>query len=206
MTSQIVKKYFISSERTEYAPPFKGQAAVLIALKEMPDGLHVLLVLRSKHLNRHAGEVAFPGGMWEVGDIFPQGTALREANEEVGIACADVLGELSVHYTRNGTRVVPVVAIVDSNQRLQVDDSEIEEAFWVPLRFFSEDQRLRTDIFFRKAKGLVQQVWVPAYRYQQYEIWGFTAAVIKCFINLVFDANIARENCAPEKVWPLLRD
>ncbi|ODS22804.1 hypothetical protein AB835_12220 [Candidatus Endobugula sertula] len=178
-------------------------AAVLVPLVDMGAEWHILLTLRASHLRYHAGEVAFPGGMWEEGDDYPVTTALREAEEEIALPQGQVslLGGLELCDTRHLTRVRPVVGVIPSGLPLIANKSEIEAIFTVPLRFFHEDNRLRTDIFKRKENGKEKIYWVPAYQFQQYEIWGLTAAMIVQLVNRCFNATLCREHHAPEKVW-----
>lgn len=182
----------------------RGYASVLVPLIQIDSDWHVLLTLRSSELRHHGGEVAFPGGMWEEGDDSPIDIALRESEEEIDLPLMDVnvLGGLEEHDTRILlTRVRPVVGIISDMSSLQVNEEEIETIFTVPLEFFQTDQRLRTDIFGQAGTDNKVKRWVPAYQYQQYEIWGLTAAVIVQLMNRCFSANLTRENNAPEKIW-----
>lgn len=183
--------------------PCKGLAAVLVPLQKVKGQWHLLLTLRSSQLRHHAGEVAFPGGMWEEGDTYPVATALRESEEEIALPKESVvlLGGLEEIPTRQNTRVRPVVAGIEENVPLTANIDEIAAIFTVPIRFFLEDQRLRTDIFTRQHGARPVQHWVPAYQYGEYEIWGFTAAVIMRLMNRCFEADIRREHSAPEKIW-----
>jgi 8-oxo-dGTP pyrophosphatase MutT (NUDIX family) len=172
-----------NSNRTE---TLSGIASVLLPLVKKDDEWHILLTLRAKKMRHHGGEVAFPGGMWESGDNNLVDTALRECEEEVAIPshAISVLGGLPFSHTRRLTRVRPVVGIIHSLEGMMANPAEIAEIFTVPLTFFMGDSRIRTDIFTQKDKGLTHRV--PAYDYQGYEIWGFTASVIVQLINLGF--------------------
>lgn len=180
-----------------------GEAAVLVPLvvDEATGDFSLLLTLRSARLNHHAGEVAFPGGMWEPGDHFPTATALREAEEEVALVPAAVRlqGVLPALLAGRGmTQVVPVVATLPSGLELQANPDEIASIFHLPIAELIRDERLRTDIFPTRG-GL--SLWAPAYSYQGYEIWGFTAAVIKLLLQRCFGVVLQREHSAPEKIW-----
>ena len=182
----------------------EGLASVLVPLFTHSDGeIHILLTLRSRELRHHAGEVAFPGGMWEHGDDYPIGTALRESHEEIALPASEVtiLGGLDAMITRREISVYPIVACIEYGLPLTPNPDEIVEIFSVPLSFFKQDQRLRTDIFKRLVSGKTVRHWVPAYEYDGYEIWGFTAAVILQLMNRCFDAGLSREHTAREKVW-----
>ena len=90
-------------------------AAVLIAVVERDEPM-VLLTQRTAHLPQHAGQIAFPGGKIDAGDATPLAAALREADEEIGLAASaiDPIGYLDVYMTTLGFRIVPVVARVAS--------------------------------------------------------------------------------------------
>ncbi|MFT6102672.1 MAG: 8-oxo-dGTP pyrophosphatase MutT (NUDIX family) [Granulosicoccus sp.] len=181
-----------------------GRASVLVPLVKKQDGWHIILTLRAKNMRHHGGEVAFPGGMWEEGDLTLVDTALRECEEEIAIPASNVsiLGGLNSAPTRRSTLVRPVVGVVKSMTGLMANPREIADIFTVPVDFFNRDQRIRTDIFSRRAeRDKADSFWVPAYQYQQYEIWGFTAAVIVELVNRGFGAGLTRENSAPEKKW-----
>ena len=204
LTSQSLIIYFKGQHPLVLEPPTVACAAVLLGIVDQPhQGLSIILTLRSPHLTHHGGEVCFPGGMWEPNERYPIETALREANEEVSLpaGAATVLGCLKPHYTRRSTQVVPVVALVDSAYRLVADNSEVVETFTVPIQYLLDDQRLRTDIFTHKHGNIVKTLWTPAYCYNGYEIWGFTAGVITHFLNQVFNAGIKREHSVGEKIW-----
>jgi hypothetical protein len=141
--------------------------------------------------------------MWESSDHSPIATALRESEEEIALSSdqVQVLGGLKEVCTRRMTWVRPVVGILSDTLSLQPNPDEIAALFTVPISFFRQDQRLRTDLFLRERGGKEQRHWVPAYQFGEYEIWGFTAAVIIELMNRCFTANIGRENSAPEKIW-----
>jgi len=178
---------------------FDQRAAVLLLLQETKQGLSILLTQRADSLKHHGGEVAFPGGMWEEKDGFPVDTALRESNEEVNlpISAVDILGQLTPTYSRTGTQVTPVVAMLKHKVDLQPNIEETQAIFWLPIRYLLDDPRQRTDIFSHHRRV----IWVPAYHYQGYEIWGLTSSVIVEFLNRCSSHTIRREHDAPEKHW-----
>ncbi|OWQ47100.1 hypothetical protein CDL60_12000 [Roseateles noduli] len=116
------------------------QAAVLIPLVERPDGLHVLLTQRTAHLRDHAGQVSFPGGRAEPEDGSPERTALREAEEEIGLdeRFVDLIGQLPVYRTVTAYEVTPVVGLIRPGFSLRLDAFEVAEAFEVPLAFLMD--------------------------------------------------------------------
>jgi 8-oxo-dGTP pyrophosphatase MutT (NUDIX family) len=177
-----------------------GCAAILVPLIKHNGVMSLLLTQRAFNMTHHGGEVAFPGGMWEPGDEFPLGTALREADEEIALNPGDVsvLGLLPAIHTRNNTEVIPVVGVINSSQlSLICNPAEIDSIFMIPLTELRSGCRVRTDIFHRDKK----EFWAPAYYYQGYEIWGMTAGVIKELLLRCFNYDFPRKHHTPEKLW-----
>jgi 8-oxo-dGTP pyrophosphatase MutT (NUDIX family) len=181
----------------------QGNAAVLIALTNNEQNPSVILTKRAIHLSSHSGEVSFPGGKWEEDDVNLQQTALRESWEEIELRDTDVeiLTVLPAAYTWQTVKVIPYVGVIPEEVKLTPNFEELDSIFQVPLSFFLEDKRIRTDIF-PHPDG---QIWTPAYEFEGYEIWGFTARLMITFLNTYFDANITCENPAPVKDWSHIR-
>ncbi|MCH9669920.1 MAG: CoA pyrophosphatase [Gammaproteobacteria bacterium] len=155
-------------------------AAVLVPLVHRDTGYHVLLTQRTDHLNDHAGQISFPGGRAEAEDESPTATALREAEEEVGLTppYVEVLGHLDTYETRSGYLVIPVVAAVREGFTLARDEFEVAEVFEVPLDFIlSPDNR---QVHTRTFNGAPRTYFV--YEYGPRYIWGATAGMLS---NLV---------------------
>lgn len=110
-------------------------ASVLIALVERESGLHLLFTRRTAHLAQHPGQISFPGGQVDATDNNIIETALREAQEEIGLnkERVDVFGTLPDYFTGTGYRVTPVVAAVTSLPVLESNVNEVAEIFEVPL-------------------------------------------------------------------------
>jgi len=174
------------------------QAAVLVPISNHAAGEEkLLLTLRAAHLSSHSGEVAFPGGKWEPGDPDLYYTALREANEEVGLVPAEVelITALEPCYTRAGTCVTPFVARVNADSPVYPNPDELADYFWFPLEILMNDQRVRTDIF--EVAG--EEYWAPVYEFSGYTIWGFTARVLVDLMARVYSIQLHREHAqAPE--------
>lgn len=152
------------------------QAAVLVPVI---DGVEpqLLLTRRSSHLRKHAGQVAFPGGMQDDTDESLIHTALREAQEEVGIQPhqVSVVGVLPPVTSSTGFAVTPVVGIIPAGLPLQLNPDEVESAFAMPL---AEALRLGRYSGLTLRRGHRQhQVWLSWY--EDYFIWGMTAGIIR---------------------------
>ena len=151
-------------------------AAVLIPVVAHAEGLTVLFTQRTTHLKSHSGQVSFPGGRAEPGDASAEFTALREAEEEIGLAAerVEILARLPDYHTRTGFRVTPVIGLVRPPLELAPDPREVEEIFEVPLDFLLEpaNQQRRT----REFRG--QSVGFYVFEYQNRTIWGATAGML----------------------------
>lgn len=167
---------------TSFEGAFPQQAAVMVLITDAAEP-ELIFTLRAKHLNQHAGEVCFPGGKWELQDDSLLTTALRETHEEIGLSpnMIDVLGALPARATKSGAMVQPFVGKIPADCRFELNHHELEELFTVPLAAFRQGLQVRTDVFERHGV----RVRIPAYVYQNYEIWGFTAGVTAELLTLL---------------------
>jgi 8-oxo-dGTP pyrophosphatase MutT (NUDIX family) len=151
-------------------------AAVLVPIVNRPDGLMLMLTLRSAGLPEHAGQISFPGGRVEPEDGSLADAALREATEEVGLASdhVTVLGELASYETVTGYRVTPVVGWVEPPFDLKPDPIEVADVFETPLAFLLDQQNHQRH--FRIFGETRVEFW--AIPYGEHYIWGATAAMI----------------------------
>ena len=180
----------LAAQLTHAAPPWSGsgaQAAVLVAITDETRP-RVLLGRRGMHLRLHPGEVAFPGGKREPEDSSPWATALREAEEEVGIAQQLVtpLGELTPMRTRSGFEIHPCIAKVPPALDLVVDPGEFDSVFMPPLAQFADRACFRLEWM---SDGEHSRM-VPHYQVEQDNVWGVTAAVLAQLVNIAFDAGL----------------
>ncbi len=154
-------------------------AAVLIALSGPPDDLQVTLTRRAAHLNTHAGEVALPGGKYDLSDSGLDATALRESQEEIGLpaSAVEMLGRLPSMRTRWGRRAVPFVGWVPALPALAPNLAELDRIFHVPLRFLADPRNLLCDEY--PQQGAMRRI--PRFHYESYAVWGFTASVLMHF-------------------------
>jgi len=151
-------------------------AAVLIPVIAHPGDLTVLFTQRTAHLKSHAGQVSFPGGRAEPGDASAEFTALREAEEEIGLpgARVEILARLPDYRTRTGYRVTPVIGLIEPPLELAPDPREVAEVFEVPLAFLLDpgNRQRRT----RQFQG--QEVGYYVFEHQERVIWGATAGML----------------------------
>jgi 8-oxo-dGTP pyrophosphatase MutT (NUDIX family) len=151
-------------------------AAVLVPLVRRETGLTVLLTKRTAHLRDHAGQISFPGGRCEDVDASPVVTALREAQEEVGLlpAQVEVLGLLPEYRTGTGFCITPVVALVSPPLNLKLDDFEVAEAFEAPLDFLLDSKNHQWQNV--EYQGALREYY--AMPWNGYYIWGATAGML----------------------------
>ena len=150
-------------------------AAVLVAVTDRPEP-GVLLTLRQPHLRSHAGQIAFPGGKIDPEDTGPVAAALREAEEEIGLAPAQVelVGTVDPYRTGSGYRIVPVIGVVPPDLALTPHEAEVAAVFEAPLAFLLDpaNHTRETRMFGGVERGFTVIQW------QDRRIWGITAALI----------------------------
>jgi len=134
-----------------------------------------VLTRRRADLRRHAGEIAFPGGRRDPGDSDLRETALREAEEEIGLARAEVSlrGELPpVSTFATGYLIHPFVGVIPAGRRWRASPAEVDAVLELPLRALREG-RTRTRM---ERRGISFET--DAYIVGENLIWGATARIL----------------------------
>ncbi|PCI38297.1 MAG: coenzyme A pyrophosphatase [Rhodospirillaceae bacterium] len=151
-------------------------AAVLIALVDRADGLHVLFTRRTDDLYHHPGQICFPGGHIEPSDQDATAAAVRETKEEIGLDTKHItiLGTLDTYITRTGFSITPVVAGVKPPFDLCPDPGEVADVFEVPLAFFRDPNNHQRPQ--REFEGQIRNFY--AMPYEDHNIWGATAGML----------------------------
>lgn len=165
-------------------------ASVLIPIVLRSAAPTVLLTRRTAHLNDHAGQIAFPGGRRDPADLSPKHTALREAQEEVGLASeyVEVLGQMPDYRTITQYVVTPVVALVQPEFSLAVDPFEVAEAFEVPLGYLMNPaNHHQRAVPAGPGDPGGRRFWAMPWQDndQEYFIWGATAAMLRNLYQLL---------------------
>ena len=151
-------------------------AAVLVPIVDHPEPT-VLLTQRAQHLPDHPGQVSFPGGKIDKGDVDPRASALRETEEEIGLDRTHIepLGYLDLYMTTLGYRIVPVIARVKPGFSLKLNVSEVDATFEVPLSFLMDQNNVQRHS--REWQGMTRHYY--AFTFGERYIWGVTAGILR---------------------------
>jgi 8-oxo-dGTP pyrophosphatase MutT (NUDIX family) len=175
-------------EEAKYANRSPMRAAVLVpvVMRAQPT---VLLTERTAHLSTHSGQIAFPGGKADEDDADEAATALREAEEEVGLAhdFVQVLGTLPVYVTGTSFIITPVVALVQPGFTLNPNANEVADVFEVPLGFLMDPanhQRHQFDLNGQRREWFSMPYSVPGEVHSRF-IWGATAGMLRNFYRFL---------------------
>jgi len=174
MKDALVKQY-----------PSARNASVLIALFEENNETYLSFIRRASTLRAHSGEIAFPGGAADVNDVSPIVTALREAQEEIGLAPTrvEVLGIMAPVFTVvSNFLITPVVAFLPEGPgTLQLQLSEVEEIIFLPLQGLADPSIYHTEQWLREDVSHT----VYFFDYGTYRIWGATARMLTMLLDLL---------------------
>ena len=165
-------------------------AAVLLLVVNHPTDPTVIFTQRTAHLADHAGQISFPGGRCDEGDCDPEDTALREAEEEIGVTRdrVEILGRLPEYHTSTGYRVTPIVGWAEPPLTYRPDPHEVADVFEVPLAFLLDSGNHRYESAF--FKGRMRKYW--AMPYGERFIWGATAGMLVTFHRILIPKPVAR--------------
>ncbi|HEY9077276.1 MAG TPA: CoA pyrophosphatase [Anaerolineaceae bacterium] len=165
---------------TEYS-----RAAVLIGLIRIDERLDLLYIRRSQNVITHKGQVAFPGGRQEDTDHDAVDTALREAEEEIGLERDNVqiLGTLPFILTPTNFLITPVVGWIKNKFQIRLQKSEVDRVFTIPLNWLANPEH-HSRRSYQSLTGLRHGVIF----YKPYDgetLWGVTAEITQRFINIL---------------------
>jgi 8-oxo-dGTP pyrophosphatase MutT (NUDIX family) len=169
-------------------------AAVLLPLFEKEGECCILFTKRTHLVKHHKGEISFPGGMFDKEDTDLERTALREASEEIGLGERDaqILGALDDIVTVTEFIVTPFVGVVPYPYPFKLSPVEIAELIEVPLATLLDPNCFgEKEIIQNERKRMVE-----AYQYNDHNIWGATARILKQFLDLI---------SSPETIYPRQR-
>jgi 8-oxo-dGTP pyrophosphatase MutT (NUDIX family) len=161
-------------------------AAVLVPVLRHRDDITVLFTVRAPGLRDHSGQISFPGGKIDADDPSPLATALREAEEEIGLDRRYVrpLGHLDAYLSSSGYLVMPVVGLIAPDHVLRVNETEVSDVFEVPLSFLMDPSN--HELHAREWKGRLRQYYAIPFR-DRY-IWGVTAGIVRNMYERLYQA------------------
>lgn len=170
--------------------PKVARAAVALVLTEAASDVELLLIRRAIRDNDPwSGHMALPGGRRDPGDVDAIATAMRETHEEVGVDLrvgAEMIGRLDelravARHRPLDLVITPIVFALSCRVEVRPSPREVESAVWVPLSFLSSAEAAAT--YERTLDGITSAF--PAFRYEQYTIWGLTHRILQGFLELV---------------------
>ena len=152
-------------------------AAVLVPVVDRGKDASVILTKRTEKLRSHAGQIAFPGGRLDATDPTPEYAALRETEEEIGLAphFIEVVGRMPDYVSGSGFRIAPILSVVKPGFKLDINPDEVDDAFEVPLAFLMNPANHNRE----------SRVWNEQERFfytmpfHERYIWGVTAGIIR---------------------------
>ena len=159
------------------------QAAVAVLLVERDGATWVPLIVRGADAPTHSGQIALPGGGFDISDMDLVDTACRETHEELGVPrhAPRVLGTLDDVPTPTGYAITPVVAELDPSIVFAPNPREVAAWFWAPLALFF-DRGAAEFLGAREWNGVLYTL--RAYRYGEHRIWGATARILEAVVEL----------------------
>ena len=175
---------FLNRIKQEF-PVFKGEAptdsmtaAVMVILYFKGDKPHVVLIRRSRDLRRHAGEIGFPGGMYEEEDENLLKTAQRETSEEINLWVEEalIIGRLKSVVTLTGFEITPFVALIDHIPNYEPNFSEVEQILDIP--FFPLLTTQHPDTGYKASMEMI------AFWHKENRVWGATAKILRQLAEL----------------------
>lgn len=193
--------YNVFNEREPKSIQPIKKAAVMILLQVIDEEVYIIFQVRAKKLNHQPGDICLPGGKVEGVETFKE-AAIRETMEEMNIKKEEfkVLGEMDYFISPYNMLIRPYIAKINTNS-INYNKSEVDHIFKVPLKFFIDTEPLlyKMDIGpinqnefpfhlinggkdYKFSKGTLDEYF---YQWNNYVIWGFTAHIIKSFIDII---------------------
>ena len=174
--SEETSDYDLGNDPNAWRSGTPTEASVLIPFILRGGKANVVLTRRTDTVKHHAGQISFPGGRREDKDSTPEATALREAQEEIGLdpGCVRILGRGPLHETATGFLITPFAGLVDPGFVPMLQEEEVAEVFEVPLAHLSILENYRVEA--REWKGGLRRFYVIDF--ESYRIWGATARIL----------------------------
>jgi 8-oxo-dGTP pyrophosphatase MutT (NUDIX family) len=181
---EAIQRRLKTYAKKKQSAPHLRPASVLLPLFKKAGELSILFTRRTDNVEHHKGQISFPGGMRDPADPDSVSTAIRETWEEIGIepSSIQIIGELDDHPTVSGFNITPFVGKIAYPFTAQICEEELSELFSVPLSFFLEGSNCKQE-YLVDSDGKKREFFV--FQYQNYRIWGATAAITRNFIEVI---------------------
>ena len=201
MTPELTEAYIAERLRLAYRPGVIAStdgysemyvgvqlicAAVLIPLVWWDDEWHLVFTRRTNVVENHKGQVSFPGGGCNSDETIPEQTALREAEEEIGLDPGDVhiLGRLNEVLTITHYKITPVVGVMPWPYNVRPEPAEVERIFTIPLNWLSQRENWAEQQVTRTGVPLPFKV-VSYHSYDGEILWGASARITHNFLSVL---------------------
>ena len=174
------------------------RASIIIPLIDINEEVYVLFQVRAKKLKSQPGDVCFPGGKIDKCET-PKEAALREINEELGLKDVEIIKEMDILIRHDGMIIHPFVSMVKNIDKLDINEDEVEEIFYIPLSYLLEytPMEVKNKLIIERGENFPYDLieggknyqfktgeYISTfYQYKDYVIWGITASMLKDFIN-----------------------
>ncbi len=171
ITNKLKNQFPLNQQGVE---PHPKKAAILVMLYPKHNETYILMIKRALHLKSHAGEIGFPGGVYEKDeDKSLLATAIRETQEEVGVQveASQVIAQLPIVNTRLGFEITPFVSVFSAAMEFKLQEDEVEEILEIPLTSLLATQQ--QDVSFSPEQDMVM------YWFKQNRIWGASAQILR---------------------------
>lgn len=159
-------------------------AAVLVPVIADGGEARVILTKRTEKLRKHSGQVAFAGGGVDDSDLSVEHAAMREAQEEIGLApeFVQTTGRLPIYRSLTGFSITPILAIVRPGFSLVANPDEVSDIFEVPLsHLMREDNHVRDSLIWQEKRRYFYTIKHP-----DHKIWGVTAGIIRTLYERLY--------------------
>jgi len=176
MTFEVVRERIAENRSIILQRDELRKAAVLVPIVKEEGELGFLFTKRTEDLEHHKGQVSFPGGAMESGEE-PEETALREAQEEIGLLPdrVELIGRVDELWTPSGYCIVPVIGLIANPNLLYPNPNEVSRIFTAPLAFFSHSANVQLKTV--HVNGFTRDVYF--YEFSGESIWGATAFILR---------------------------